>query len=135
MRQEGTFARLRRAIRREDGASITPAVLTFGTLFLFLCALQAGLWFLSNYVAQAAADTAYMSARGYQSTPASGQDAAQQMLGSMGAFLGDPGVVVDSTGERVTVTVTGSAPSILPGIPLPPIAHTVTGPVERWVDP
>ena len=32
-----------------------------------------------------------------------------------------------------TITVTGNAVTILPGLPVPPITKTLTGPTERWI--
>ena len=42
-------------------------------------------------------------------------------------------VDVDRGAETVTVTVTGTAPSFVPGLNTA-VDVTVTGPVERWVD-
>ena len=135
MRRKSLLARLRRQFEREDGVAVTTPILTFGSLILLLIVLQIGFWFISNNVAQTAANAAYTSARGYQSDADAGREAAGQLLDGLGSFL--PGATVDvtRTGESVTVTVTGSTRPVLPGIPLPGIAHTVTGPVERWVDP
>lgn len=41
-------------------------------------------------------------------------------------------VVVQRTAETVTVTVTGTVATLLPGLPVT-VSRTVTGPTERWV--
>lgn len=132
MRRKSLLARLRRHLQREDGVAVTTPILTLGSLVLFMIVLQLGFWFISNNVAQTAANAAYTSARGYQSDADAGRDAAWQLLNGLGSFLPDATVDVTRTGESVTVTVTGNTRAVLPGVPLPAIAHTVTGPVERW---
>jgi len=126
------LARLLRQFRREDGVGMTTPTLWIGSLLMLIIALQAGIWFLSNTVAQAAAQAAYTTARAYESSAASGQQAAADLIQSMNGYLVDVTVDVDRAGDQVTVTLSGSAPSLLAGVPLPPIEHTITGPVERW---
>lgn len=117
---------------REDGLA-TSAIVIPGVVLLVVIALQVALWFLGSNIAQNAALDAYRDARAYRSTAETGTDAAHRILTQTGGFLDNPIVHVDRTGTTVTVTVTGAAVALIPGISLPPIQRTITGPVERWV--
>jgi hypothetical protein len=123
---------LLRQLGREDGLA-TSAIIIPGVVLLVVIALQTALWFLGSNIAQNAAVDAYRDARAYQSTADTGTTAAHRMLTQTGGFLDNPHVQVDRTGTTVTVTVTGAAVSLIPGISLPPVQRTITGPVERWV--
>jgi len=108
-------------------------ILAVGALLFVISALQFALWYMGTNVAQNAAVAAYNSARAYQSTPAAGSAAAGQVISQMGSFLPGANVDVRRTATTVTVTVTGSVASIVPGLSIPGVTRTVTGPVERWV--
>jgi hypothetical protein len=124
--------RLRAAVEREDGYASEIIILP-GIFLLLIAALQGALWYLGSNVAQTAAVAAYTNARAYQSTPDIGQTAGTQIIDGMPGFLQDPQVNVARSATTVTVTVTGAAESLIPGVQLPPVTRTVTGPVERWV--
>jgi len=125
--------RLRRALAREDGW-VDDVIVIIGVMVLLVLGIQAGTWYLGSNVAHSAAVAAYNSARSYQASDQDGSTAAGQVLGNFGtAVLGSPTVTVDRTATQVTVTVTGQPFHLIPGIPLPPISATETGPVERWV--
>jgi hypothetical protein len=123
---------LRAAVAREDGYA-SEAIILPGIFLLLFAALQGALWYLGSNVAQTAAVAAYTTARAYQSTTSNGQTAGTQVIDGMSGFLQDPQVDVTRTANTVTVTVTGVAESLIPGVHLPPVTRTVTGPVERWV--
>jgi hypothetical protein len=119
-------------LRREDGIT-TSAIVLPGTVVLVVVALQAALWFLGANVAQNAAVQAYRDARGYQSSTDAGTASASRVLTEIDGYLTDPKVQVERTATTVTVTVTGESLSLIPGLPMPPVKRTMTGPVERWV--
>ena len=123
--------RLRDRLREENGYAGTaiayPAVIVF-CLALF----QFGLYYVASNTAQAAAETAYQQARAYQSTPADGVAAGQELLGP-GSLLHNSDVTITRTPTTATVTVTGDAVTILPGLPVPQVVKTLTGPIERWI--
>lgn len=134
MREPNTTIRnrtLRDRLREEDGyagtAIVYPAVIVF-----CLALYQFGLFYVASNTAQAAAETAYQQARAYQATPADGVAAGRELLGP-GALLRDGNVTITRTATTATVTVTGDAVTILPGLPMPPIVKTLIGPIERWV--
>ncbi len=122
-------------LRRADGVDAIPgtAVLLIGLLLFCFTATQAAFWYVGQNVAQAAANAAYQQARSYQATDQDGVDAAQRTLGANAGLLTDPTVLVTRDATTVTVTITGSPVSFLPGLQLPPVDKTLTGPIERWV--
>ena len=86
----------------------------------------------ANNVAQAAASTAYNSARLYDASTEDGVNAGNAALTQAGTILTGTNVTVQRGAETVTVTVTGTAATLLPGLPAT-VTRTVTGPTERWV--
>lgn len=119
---------------RSDERGFASSAIIAPTIFLVLfAALQFALWYQGTNVAQNAAVAAYNDARAYQSTSGTGQSSARQVLEQSGGFLQDSNVAVDRTGDTVTVDVTGRAVSMIPGVQLPAVHRTITGPVERWV--
>lgn len=124
--------RLRAVLAREDGWAATAIILPAMIVFV-LAAIQVACWFLGNDVAQSAAVSAYNQSRSYQSIDAAGVQAGNEIIAANGELLASPSVQVSRTADTVTVTVTGRPMSIIPGLNLPPITRTVTGPVERWV--
>jgi hypothetical protein len=127
---------LRRQLRRrageEDGVT-NSAIVVPGVVLLVIAALQFALWYQGSNVAQNAAMAAYSSARAYQSSPETGRSSSAQILAQTGGFLSSPDVSIQRTATTVTVTVRGEAFSLIPGVGMPPVERTVTGPIERWV--
>lgn len=123
--------RLRGRLGEEDGYAGTviayPAVIV-----LCLAIVQFGLYYAATNTAQAAAWTAYQQARTYQATTGDGTTAGMQLLGA-GSLLHDGRIAITRTATEVTVTTTGTAVMILPGLPLPAVTRTLSGPVERWI--
>lgn len=120
------------AVAREDGYASEVVILP-GIFLLLFAALQGALWYLGSNVAQTAAVAAYSNARAYQSTTSAGQAVGTQIIDGMPGFLQNPQVDITRTATTVTVTITGRAESLIPGVQLPPVTRTITGPVERWV--
>jgi hypothetical protein len=119
-------------VAREDGYASEIIILP-GIFLLLFAALQGALWYLGSNVAQTAAVAAYTNARAYQSTTGIGQTAGDQIISGMPGFLQNPDIQISRTPTTVTVTITGTAESLIPGVQLPAVTRTVTGPVERWV--
>ncbi|MBO9041473.1 MULTISPECIES: TadE/TadG family type IV pilus assembly protein [Curtobacterium] len=119
---------------RSDERGFASSAIIAPTIFLVLfAALQFALWYQATNVAQNAAVAAYNDARAYESTSGAGHYSARQVLQQSGGFLQGSGVDVNRNGDTVTVDVTGQAVSMIPGVQLPPVHRTITGPVERWV--
>ncbi len=125
--------RLRAFLTREDGWWAGDVALWVGTMMLVLFAGQVTTWFIGVNAAQQAAGAAYTIARAYDAHPEDGEEAALQLLDALNGSLREPTVTVARANETVTVTVTGEAIILFPGLWLPPVTHTQVGPVERWV--
>ena len=110
-----------------EGIMVIPAV-----LLLVFGFIQGAVVLQANNVAQAAASTAYNSARLYDASTEDGVNAGNAALTQAGTILSGTNVVVQRNVETVTVTVTGTAATLIPGLPAT-ISRTVTGPTERWV--
>lgn len=106
---------------------LMPALL----LALFLI-VQVGLWVNAREVALHAADEGAAAASVEGGDDDLGAAAAYQYLEQVGA-LTQTTVAVDRTATTVTVTVTGQAPSILPGVTLPEVAQSSASAIEGWV--
>ena len=111
-----------------ENVIIAPALLLILALFLHL-----GIILHSNNLAQAAATSAYNAARSYNASSTDGTTAGLAILNQAGTPISAVSVNVSRGPEVVTVTITGQAPSFVPGLGTA-IDVTVTGPVERWVD-
>lgn len=128
-----SWRRARALLRRDDGMDAGDVILFAGTLLFVISALQFALWYMGTNVAQNAAVAAYNSARAYQATPSAGSSAGNQVVAQMSSFLPGASINIQRGATTVTVTVTGRVATLIPGVSLPGVSRTVTGPVERWV--
>lgn len=126
--------RLAQALAGDRGAAtlqntiIAPVLLLLLALFLHL-----GIILHANNLAHAAATSAYNAARAYNASSTDGSTAGLAVLTQSGSPISGASVAVDRGANTVTVTVTGTAPSFVPGLTTA-IDVTVTGPTERWVN-
>ncbi len=103
-------------------------------LLLILAIVQAGmLWHAHNVLAESA-QAGVNAGRVLYATPADAHAAASSFLNRAGRnVITAPAVRVNRGAERVLVTVTGTAPRVLP---LPGVTLRLTAgaaaPVERW---
>lgn len=128
-----------RGSRPEEAGSATleivvlfPAVLlaTFGLV-------QGALYYHARDVALAAANDGLTAARSRGGSGEDGRRAAVAFLRRAGGDDVLPGSAVrsESTGATATVTVTGHALSLVPGVPGWTVQQTASGPVERFTRP
>ncbi len=119
---------------RDAGTSTVELVITMPALLLVvLVILQFGIWSHAQHVALAAARDGAEAARAYGGTDQAARDRAAASLDRLGpTILRDPQVEVARASDEVTVTVAGSATSIL-GLFRFPVHEQVHGPVERFV--
>jgi hypothetical protein len=101
---------------------------------IFFGIIQGSMWYQAQNVAHAAASAAYNSARVNNGTPGSGQAAGFDVISNQGSTLGGASVAVSRAVNQVSVTVTGQAPTLVPGWGGPQVSQTVSGPTERWVN-
>lgn len=119
----------------ESGASPVDFVLIFPVLIVMLFGIiQGAMWYQAQNVAHAAASAAYNTARTSNGTPGSGQVAGDGVVAQHPGSLKGAAVAVVRTVNDVSVTVTGSAPTFVPGWGGPSVSQTVSGPTERWVN-
>ncbi|MBT2418020.1 pilus assembly protein [Streptomyces sp. ISL-22] len=110
-------------------------VLPVVVLFSFMV-VQAGVWYYAKQIALTAAREGVQAATAYQSSDAAGSARARSVLDRVaGDSLLAPGVSTVGSAERVTVTVTGRAPSLLPGVDGITISQSASGARERWTNP
>ncbi|GAA0611709.1 TadE/TadG family type IV pilus assembly protein [Streptomyces crystallinus] len=116
--------------------SIQMAIVFPLVLLATLAVIQASLWYYARQVALTAAREGLTAARAYHSTPADGAAQARRVLGrTAGDSLRGYSVAATSDGQRVRVGVSGTALSMIPGIPGLHIRQSASGPVERWTVP
>ena len=109
-------------------AVVFPAVLA-----LIVAIVQAALVWHARNLAQAAAAEGLRVERAPAVSADAGQQRAQAFLTETSRqLLGDVEVTATRTAGTATVTVTGTALGVLPGLHLP-VRATVSGPVEAFV--
>ena len=114
--------------------SIQMAIIFPLVLLAALAVIQACMWYYARQIAVTAAREGATAARTYQASPADGVTRARGVLArTAGDSLRDYDVTASSDGQRVRLTVTGHALSLIPGMPGLHITQRASGPKERWV--
>jgi Flp pilus assembly protein TadG len=112
--------------------SVEWAIAAPVAFFLLMMVVQVAVWAHATHTAQSAAGTALTAARVETGSAATGGDFAAEAIADYGGgSLVDPAASVSRSTEAVTVTVTGTAQSLIPGLELP-VTVSVTGPVEAF---
>lgn len=112
--------------------SVELAILAPATMIVLLLIVQVVLWANATHTAQAAAGAALAAARAETGSAAAGQGAAENAITHYSdGPLTEPSVSVSRGSETVSVTVTGSAQSVLPFFDFP-VESSLTGPVEAF---
>ena len=127
-----TLRRIRRRLGGDRGA-VTVEIAGYTPLMLatLLVGVQVVMWGMAALGAHYTANHAAQAARVRGGTAAAGQADAEAILRSaVGNALDDPHTTVTRTATTVTVTVRGTAVSIIPGF-RPVVTVTVQAPVER----
>jgi Flp pilus assembly protein TadG len=121
-------------VRGDAGALTLSYVIVFpAILFTIMLIAQASLYYMAHNLALVAARQGADVAREYNSTDAAGQSAALALINADGSgMLERAGAVATRTGTTVTVTVSGTAWSVLPLLPVS-VNETVKEPIERFV--
>jgi Flp pilus assembly protein TadG len=128
----------RRRWREDRGdTSIQMAIVFPFVLLATLAVIQASMWFYARQIALTAAREGVAAARTYKATPADGAARAQEVLGRTAgdSFQGSSVSTAGSNAERVRIEVSGTALSMIPGIPGLQISQSASGAVERWTVP
>ncbi|WP_199839205.1 TadE family protein [Streptomyces sp. NRRL F-5122] len=116
--------------------SIQMAIVFPFVLLATVAVIQASMWYYARQIALTAAREGLTAARAYQSSPAAGASQARNVLErTAGDSLRGYSVSVSSNGQQVRVQVSGTALSMIPGVPGLQVSQTASGPQERWVNP
>lgn len=125
---------MRKPVRADSGALTLSYVIVFpAVLIALLFIVQAALYFMAHNLALAAAQQGADVAREYNSTDGAGSAAALSLIRQDGSGMLETGrAVATRTATTVTVTVSGQAWSLVPGLPVA-VNETVQEPIERFV--
>jgi Flp pilus assembly protein TadG len=119
----------------ERGSVSLQGVILYPVFILLIFGiLQTAFWMHAQNIAQSAASAGYAGAKAFNSSSDAGQSGAYNVLAGTTDTLRNQNVQVARSATSVTVTVTGTGPSIVPGWGGPAVKATVSGPLERWVD-
>ncbi|MFF4344763.1 TadE/TadG family type IV pilus assembly protein [Kitasatospora sp. NPDC001540] len=128
--------RLREGEERGDASIETTIVFPFVLLFTVMV-VQAVMWYYAREVAQTAAREGVVAARTYGSNAAAGvaraNEAAVRLGGS--ALRSPHASSSGSSATRITITVTGQAQSLVPGVSGFSVSQSASAPVEKWTAP
>jgi Flp pilus assembly protein TadG len=116
--------------RERGSASVEITLAAPLAIFLLLLIVQYAMWAHATHVAQAAANQGVQAARVYGGSQQAGQADTQMVLDQMaGTVLTGTSVNVQVTAAEATVTVTGHAMAVIPGLSVP-VHASVTAPRE-----
>ena len=123
----------RRLARDERGSVTAEQVLVMPALLsVILLLAQAAVWAHGIQVAQATAADALAVTRVQNGTPAAGQAEANHMLDQLGRGpLNGAHIAVTRDADHATVSITGTANSVVPFLKLP-IHVSAVGPTEQF---
>ncbi len=126
-----------RRLRRpagESGAAPLEAVITF-PLFVFfvLVTVQVSMWYFAQEIAQAAAEQGARAGSAYQSSAGDGVNTAYSFIDQTGnaRLFGGQVTANGSDQNEVTITVSGTSPSVVPFWGGPAVIASVQMPVEK----
>lgn len=125
---------VRRSLDDRGDSSIQMAIVFPFVILLTIAVVQVSMWYYARNVALTAAREGVAAARVYESGPGAGAARAQDVLGRIAgsSLLGPTVSTGGSSAERIRIQVSGTAPSMLPGVPGLTITQSASGPVERW---
>ncbi|MFE5770325.1 TadE family protein [Streptomyces sp. NPDC056485] len=106
-------------------------------ILVTVAVVQAAMWVHARNIALTAAREGVAAARTYQAPEGAGAARARETLGRIAgdSLHGSTVTTVGSSATEVSVRVTGSAPSMLPGISGLPVSQSASAPRERWTSP
>lgn len=128
------LTRCRKGPRARDSGAHTVefAIVAAPLLVVTFMVIQAALVFHARSMALAAATQGAQVARAYGSSLPAGKAKAESFLDVLGRGVRDPEVEVSESATDVTVTVRGTAPSIVPFMTFD-VTQSASGPKERFV--
>lgn len=125
----------RRAVGDRGSASTEIVLLVPAVLLLVLVSVQFGLWYHAQHVAQAAAEEGKRAAAAEYGSASEGTARATAFLDqSAPRLIEDRAVLAVRTADVATVTVSGQAIAVIPGVHLN-VRATATASTERFRPP
>ncbi len=122
------------APRADEGSATVEFVIAVPALMLMLLfVVQAGIWGIATYTAHAAAGEAVTDLRSSDGTSATSAEAAAESVADLGGGLDNLGVTAERDDQNATVTLTGTAPALIPGLGLP-VEVTQAAPIEERLE-
>ncbi|BBG20664.1 hypothetical protein RVR_P137 (plasmid) [Actinacidiphila reveromycinica] len=137
-RVRGWTAAIRARAHGDQGDTSLQMAIVFPVVILMTVAVvQASMWYYARNIALTAAREGINVGRGYQSSPSQGAARARETLDRIGGdSLHGAGVSTDgSTADTVTITVSGTALSMLPFVPGLHVSQSASAAREHWTTP
>ncbi|WP_347350374.1 hypothetical protein [Intrasporangium sp.] len=128
------LGRLGSRAHRERGEATQFAVLAGTAILAIFTIVQAWLYYAAGNTARSAAQAGLQATRVQHGSARAGQQAALQNAAAVGGIT-NLQVTANRGPAHATVTVTGTAPSVIPLLTLPPIRAEASGAVERTTTP
>ena len=122
------------AAAERGSAAVQSAILFPIALLLVFGIIQGALWFHARTIALGAAQE---GARASSAEGGSGGELrAREFVSNLagGTLIRDLDVNETATGETVTITVAGKAPSLVPGVSGLTVRQSATAPIERFTE-
>jgi TadE-like protein len=120
--------------RGSGGTSLGWVIAATAVLLLVLGGIQFGVHSYARSLALSAAQAGVRAAAMYPSSIDRGRAVTEEFLVVAGSSLQDTAVTVALTGQRVTVTVSGTSTSLVPGMTFT-LTEQAAGPLEPAVTP
>lgn len=123
--------------RDRGEASIQMAIIFPFVILVTVAVVQAAMWVYARNIALTAAREGVAAARVYQAPEDAGAARARETLGRIASdsLAGSTVSIAGSTTTEVRVTVTGLAPSLIPGVSGLSVSQSAGAPRERWTTP
>jgi len=133
------WAAVIRARAQDDrgDTSIQMAIVFPAIILLTIAVVQASMWYYARSIALTAAREGVTAGRAYQADTGDGTARAREVLDRIaGDSLRNTAVNASgSTAQTIQVTVSGTAPSMIPGISGLRVSQSASGARERWTNP
>jgi Flp pilus assembly protein TadG len=113
----------------EGSATVELVIATPALMLMLLIVVQAGLWGIAAYTAHAAAGEAVTALRAADGTTGDASAVAAESVADLGGGLNGLDVTADRDADSATITLSGTAVELIPGLELP-VTVTQTAPVE-----
>lgn len=121
--------------RSDHGSATLEITVLMPAVFMVVFGIvQGALFFHARHVALAAASEGLAATVAHGALVSHGTAATREFLDAAGGdgVLASPDIVVRRTETEAEVTVSGQAPSLVPGVGGWSVSQTASGPVERF---